>query len=101
MTGTEFKNKLIDRGCISGKQGSTLVNVMYYYLYELSLNNIPIKIYVDESTDKIQFVETGDTGAVFNWSRVCNCDEFVNVYMKFLKEYSVKQKLKEIKKDFE
>ena len=75
MTGTEFKNKLIDRGCIPGKEGSTLVNVMYFYLYELSLNNVPIKIYVEESSDTIQFVETGDTGEGFNWrNEVSNCD---------------------------
>lgn len=101
MTGFEFKNKLIERGCIPGKEGSTLVNVMYFYLYELSLNNVPIKIYVEESSDTIQFVETGDNGEGFKWEKMCNCDEFVNVYVKFVKEYSVKQKLKEIKKDFE
>lgn len=101
MTGTEFKNKLINRGCIPGKEGSTLVNVMYFHLYELSFNNVSIKIYVDISSDEIQFVETDDNGAGFNWqSDVCNSDEFVNAYVKFLKEYSIKQKLKEIKKDF-
>ena len=103
MTGQELKNELVNRGLTYLKYQDKAVHGLVFMTYYMMFGTIPVAIYTlsGEGMDMIAFVETNNSGG-FEWKdeEMAN-SQFIDKYVKFLKEFKVNQSLKEMEVDFD
>lgn len=103
MTGQELKNELVNRGLTYLKYQDKAVRGLVFMTYYMMYGTLPVAIYTlsGEGMDMIAFVETNNSGG-FEWrdDEMAN-PQFIDKYVKFLKEYKVNQTIKEMEVDFD
>lgn len=103
MTGQELKNELVNRGLTYLKYQDKAVHGLVFMTYYMMYGTIPVAIYTlsGEGMDMIAFVETNNSGG-FEWKDdEMGNPQFIDKYVKFLKEFKVNQSLKEMDVDFD
>lgn len=103
MTGQELKNELVNRGLTYLKYQDKAIHSLVFMTYYMMYETIPVAIYTlsGEGMDMIAFVETNNSGG-FEWrdNEMAN-PQFIDKYVKFLKEFKVNQTIKEMEVDFD
>ena len=103
MIGHELRDELVNRGLTYLKYQDKAVRGLVFMTYYMMYGTIPVAIYTlgGEGMDMIAFVETNNSGG-FEWKdeEMAN-SQFIDKYVKFLKEFKVNQSLKEMEVDFD
>lgn len=103
MIGHELRDELVKRGLTYLKYQDKAVHGLVFMTYYMMYGTIPVAIYTlgGEGMDMIAFVETNNSGG-FEWKddEMAN-PQFIDKYVKFLKEFKTNQALKEMEVDFD